>query len=232
MCMICPAQIQAADNPKLAPLVAALSSVVAPADDTPTVAMGLVDTTAMMLSDLLPTNKESFYYYNGSLTAPTSIGEPDSSCLETVSYMIYSDKVGISTAQLAALRTLGTGIITPTVTGATATCGLNARAVQTNTNTLYKRNAPNNANAIGTLIASSLLSIGTFGALYIFLTPEEKADLLTNNNLTNNNLTNDLLTRLLSVAQQILFAVEAPAVQERTSGYQDNHHYHPRKVQY
>ena len=225
--MICPAQIQATDNPKLAPLVAALSSVTAPADDTPTVAMGLVDTTAMTLTDLLPTNKESFYYYNGSLTAPASVGEPESSCLETVSYLIYSDKVGISSAQLAALRTLGTGTVTPTIAGATATCGLNARAVQTNTNTVYKRNAPNNANAIGTLIASSLLSIGTFGALYILLTPEEKADLL-----TNNSLTNDLLTGLLSVAQQILFAVEAPAVEERTGGYQDNQHYHPRNVQY
>lgn len=226
MCMICPTQIQAADNPKLAPLVAALSSVTAPAeapaDDAPTDAIGLVDTTAMRLTDLLPTNKESFYYYNGSLTAPASILHPASSCAETVSYMIYSDKVGISSAQLAALRTLGTGTVTPTVTGATATCGLNARAVQTNTNTVYKRNAPNNANAIGTLFASSLLSIGTFGALYNFLTAQDNADLLINNPLAN----------LLSDAQQRLFAEETPAVRERTSRYQDNHHHHPQNVQY
>ena len=179
--------------------------------------------TEMKLSDLLPDDRENFYYYNGSLTAPTDATADDpASCLETVSYMIYSDKVGISTAQLAVLRTLGTGIITPTVTGATATCGLNARAVQTNTNTVYQRKANSNANAIGTLFASSLLSIGTFGALYNFLTAEENADLLTNNPLAS----------LLTTAQQRLFAEEAPAVQERTSGYQANHHHHPQNVQY
>ena len=126
--------------------------------------------------------------------------------------MIYSDKVGISTTQLAVLRALGTGIIAPAVTGATATCGLNARAVQTNDNTVYKRKAPESANAVGTLLASSVLSIGTFGALYNFLTAEENADLLTNNPLAN----------LLSDAEQRLFAEEAPApaVQERISGYQ------------
>ena len=177
----------------------------------------------MSLTDLLPTNKESFYYYNGSLTAPGDVaGATDNSCLETVTYMIYSDKVGISTAQLAVLRTLGTGIITPTVTGATATCGLNARTVQANTNTVYKRDAPDSANAVGTLFASSVLSIGTFGALYNFLTAEENADLLTNNPLA----------KLFSDAEQRLFAEEAPAVQERTSGYQANHHHHPQNVQY
>ena len=217
-------EIQAADNPKLAALVAAVAPATAPtAAAAAAIAAGLEDTAYMTLTDLLPTNKESFYYYNGSLTAPADLAaSTDTSCMETVSYMIYTDKVGISAAQLAKLRLLGTGIITPTVTGATATCGLNSRAVQTNANTVYNRKAPNNANAIGTLFASSVLSIGTFGALYNFLTAEENADLLTNNPLA----------KLFSDAEQRLFAEEAPAVQERNSGYQANHHHHPQNVQY
>lgn len=122
---------------------------------------------------------EDYYYYDGSLTLPTSTSVVADTltmgCNEIVRWLIPTTKLSLSKAQLTAIQGSGIAGDLNTKHGASL-----ARAIQTNANTVYHRKKPTSTD-IWQSLATSLLSVGTFGLVHTFLTQPDTAKALTEN---------------------------------------------------
>merc|ERR1719266_933422 len=163
------------DNAELATIIAALPA---------TANLGTAqDVASYNLSALInPDNTnmlEDYYYYDGSLTLPTSV-EADRAadkmgCNEIVRWLIPTTKLSLSQTQLDAIQASDLAVALNTAQGASL-----ARAIQTNGNTVYHRKKPTSTD-IWQSLATSLLSVGTFGLVHTFLTQPDTAKALTEN---------------------------------------------------
>jgi len=163
------------DNAELATIIAALPA---------TANLGTAqDVASYNLSALInPDNTnmlEDYYYYDGSLTLPTSV-EADRAadkmgCNEIVRWLIPTTKLSLSQTQLDAIQASDLAVALNTAQGASL-----ARAIQTNANTVYHRKKPTSTD-IWQSLATSLLSVGTFGLVHTFLTQPDTAKALTEN---------------------------------------------------
>lgn len=78
------------DNPNLQPIVNGLLDVVSPHETAPI--------SPVVLDSLLPDNVDHFFSYSGSLTTP--------GCNEVVEWIIFNDRIPISSSQLRQFREL------------------------------------------------------------------------------------------------------------------------------
>merc|ERR1719266_1717251 len=174
-------EIADTDNAELAPIITALADIktagLADSGDN-----GVLQTiTSYNMSALInPDNTdmlEDYYYYDGSLTLPTggTTNTAKMGCNEIVRWLLPTTKLSVSKAQLTAIRGTGTGDALNTAQGASL-----ARAIQTNANTVYHRKKPTSTD-IWQSLATSLLSVGTFGLVHTFLTQPDTAKALTEN---------------------------------------------------
>lgn len=160
------------DNAELATIITALTGATAgTAADVATYNMSALinpDSTDML---------EDYYYYDGSLTLPTSVVADAATmgCNEIVRWLLPTTKLSLSKAQLTAIRGSATAVALNTKHGASL-----ARAIQTNGNTVYHRKKPTSTD-IWQSLATSLLSVGTFGLVHTFLTQPDTAKALTEN---------------------------------------------------
>jgi len=141
------------------------------------------------LGDLLPLNQtnklelDDYYYYSGSLTRPGSRSTADTAspagtgCEDNALWIVATDPIGISAAQLTRLRTLQDETNTPITATSRSLQALAGRTV-----THRQRAAPNAVlkgsnpvSQIAATFASSLLSVGTFAAVMNFLQNNDDA---------------------------------------------------------
>ena len=125
--------------------------------------------------------------------------------------MVFSKKLPVTAAQLVAFRA---------ITGMDTSKTSNTRDIQTNANTVYHRKASVDSN-VGTILGATLLGVGTFGAVYNFLTQEQTSKALT---------ANPVIDFLQDFEERFLTGSE-PA-DERHGGYSPNPHHHPQELQY
>jgi len=162
------------DNAELATIIAALPA---------TANLGTkVDITSYNLSALInPDNTdmlEDYYYYDGSLTLPAGATGADLTkvgCNEIVRWLLPTTKLSLSQAQLDAIQASDLAVALDTKQDASL-----ARKIQTNANTVYHRKKPTSTD-IWQSLATSLLSVGTFGLVHTFLTQPDTAKALTEN---------------------------------------------------
>jgi carbonic anhydrase len=120
---------------------------------------------------------EDYYYYDGSLTLPGSV-EGDVAtmgCNEIVRWLIPTTKLSLSAAQLDAFQGSDLADAIHLQQGPSL-----ARIIQNNANTVYHRKKPTSTD-IWQSLATSLLSVGTFGLVHTFLTQPDTAKALTEN---------------------------------------------------
>lgn len=159
---------------------------------------------------------EDYYYYDGSLTAPSDlVGNTAHSCAEIVRWILPTKRLTMSTAQMA--------VFNGNTNFALKSAPLrNSRMIQTGTKISgitvnHRMPAVTPAdNAIWRNLAGSLLSVGTFGLVHNLLTQDDTAKALTEN-------------PVVDILQDIEQRFVRPAPQERQSF---NHHHHPQDVQY
>jgi len=167
-------EIDTVDNPALADIITALEA------HTLGTAEDYIGTTYNMSALLNPANTnmlEDYYYYDGSLTMPTAV-EADFAtmgCNEIVRWILPSTKLFISKSQLTAIRAAASSVAIEAIQGPSL-----ARSIQTNANTVYHRKKPTSTD-IWKSLATSLLSVGTFGLVHTFLTQPDTAKALTEN---------------------------------------------------
>jgi len=167
-------EIDTVDNPALADIITALEA------HTLGTAEDYIGTTYNMSALLNPANTnmlEDYYYYDGSLTMPTAV-EADFAtmgCNEIVRWILPSTKLPISKSQLTAIRAAASSVAIEAIQGPSL-----ARSIQTNANTVYHRKKPTSTD-IWKSLATSLLSVGTFGLVHTFLTQPDTAKALTEN---------------------------------------------------
>jgi len=167
-------EIDTVDNPALADIITALEAhALGTAED-------YIGTTYNMSALLNPANTnmlEDYYYYDGSLTMPTAV-EADFAtmgCNEIVRWILPTTKLPISKSQLTAIRAAASSVAIEAIQGPSL-----ARSIQTNANTVYHRKKPTSTD-IWKSLATSLLSVGTFGLVHTFLTQPDTAKALTEN---------------------------------------------------
>ena len=179
---------------------------------------------AVNMSALLMLNKgalEDYYYYDGSLTAPADIAGASAavkalrSCAEIVRWIIPTQRLTLSTAQVAVFSALWAAGTNP------GDYPTNSRPIQTGariTGITVKHRVPTTVkdNAVWRNLAGTLLSVGTFGLVHNLLTQDETAKALTEN-------------PVVDILQDIEQRFTRPAPQERQSF---NHHHHPQDIQY
>jgi len=167
-------EIDTVDNPALADIITALEA------HTLGTAEDYIGTTYNMSALLNPANTnmlEDYYYYDGSLTMPTAV-EADFAtmgCNEIVRWILPTTKLPISKSQLTAIRAAASSVAIEAIQGPSL-----ARSIQTNANTVYHRKKPTSTD-IWKSLATSLLSVGTFGLVHTFLTQPDTAKALTEN---------------------------------------------------
>merc|ERR1719266_213273 len=161
------------DNAELATIIAALPQTadLATAPDVASYNLSALinpDNTDML---------EDYYYYDGSLTLPTSVTADflTMGCNEIVRWLIPTTKLTLSQTQLDAIQASDLAVALDAKQGASL-----ARAIQTNANTVYHRKKPTSTD-IWQSLATSLLSVGTFGLVHTFLTQPDTAKALTEN---------------------------------------------------
>lgn len=165
---------------------------------------------------------EDYYYYDGSLTLPAGADASSSatlkavSCAEIVRWIIPTKRLTMTAAQMAYWNKNNN--FAATSNGPTAW----ARDVQTGDrikDITVKRRMPvqTTDDAIWRNLASTLLSVGTFGLVHNMLTQDETAKALTENPVVD----------ILQDIEQRFVRPAAP--QERQSF---NHHHHPQDIQY
>merc|ERR1711997_213473 len=120
---------------------------------------------------------EDYYYYDGSLTLPTTktTDKDKMGCNEIVRWLLPTTKLSLSQAQLDEIQ--GSNIAEALNTAQDASL---AREIQTNANTVYHRKKPTSTD-IWQSLATSLLSVGTFGLVHTFLPQPDTAKALTEN---------------------------------------------------
>merc|ERR1719266_1840364 len=168
------------DNAELATIITQMGNIVT------SVADGAAINFDFNMSALInPDNTdmlEDYYYYDGSLTLPTSsatVGDKATmGCNEIVRWLLPTTKLSLSKAQLTAIRDTN---IAKALRDANGQDGKSlAREIKTNANTVYHRKKPTSTD-IWQSLATSLLSVGTFGLVHTFLTQPDTAKALTEN---------------------------------------------------
>jgi len=171
-------EIDTVDNPALADIITKLEL-----HSLGTGAIGIgtgMPGTYNMSALLNPANTnmlEDYYYYDGSLTMPTAVAADFATmgCNEIVRWILPSSKLPISKSQLTAIRAATSSGLIEDIQGPSL-----ARSIQTNANTVYHRKKPTSTD-IWKSLATSLLSVGTFGLVHTFLTQPDTAKALTEN---------------------------------------------------
>merc|ERR1711997_96902 len=165
------------DNAELATIIAELGTI----DPTATAGTASPIANYNMSALLNPDNTnmlEDYYYYDGSLTLPSSVegDRADIGCNEIVRWLIPTTKLSLSATQLDAFQGSDIADAIHGQQGASL-----AREIQTNNaNTVYHRKKPTSTD-IWQSLAPSLLSVGTFGLVHTFLTQPDTAKALTEN---------------------------------------------------
>merc|ERR1719266_1617593 len=168
------------DNAELAPIITEMVKIVTSgaADSGITgAALPVADFNMSALINPDNTNMlEDYYYYDGSLTLPAGDSGADktkSGCDEIVRWLLPTTKLSLSQTQLDAIQASDIAVALNTAQGASL-----ARAIKTNANTVYHRKKPTSTD-IWQSLATSLLSVGTFGLVHTFLTQPDTAKALT-----------------------------------------------------
>merc|ERR1711994_398826 len=141
-------------------------------DLTPLATANVNMSTLMMLDDGA---LEDYYYYDGSLTAPSNdAGDAATrSCTEIVRWIIPTQRLTMTAAEMAAFNLNANW-------GAAATFSTNSRTTQTGDRiagiTVNHRVKPvaaiKDSTAIWSNLAGTLLSVGTFGLVHNLLTQD------------------------------------------------------------
>merc|ERR1711997_716122 len=174
------------DNAELTPIITALNAIKASGGTPDTAAdNGVTETiTSYNMSALInPDNTnmlEDYYYYDGSLTLPTggTANTAKMGCNEIVRWLLPTTKLSLSQAQLDDIQ--GSKVAEALADSTNGQGDSLARAIQTNANTVYHRKKPTSTD-IWQSLATSLLSVGTFGLVHTFLTQPDTAKALTEN---------------------------------------------------
>lgn len=187
---------------------------------TPTATANVNMSTLMMLDDGA---LEDYYFYDGSLTAPAddTATNPTRSCAEIVRWIIPTQRLTMTAAEMAAFN-LNTNW------GATAFGTANSRTTQTGARiagiTVNHRVKPvaaiKDSTAIWSNLAGTLLSVGTFGLVHNLLTQDSGSA------KSAEDLSNPVVDFLQGIEQRIA----APAVPQERHSY--NHRHHPQDIQY
>merc|ERR1711997_1372169 len=173
------------DNAELAEIITALNAIKA-SGGTIDIATdnGAKQTISFNMSALInPDNTnmlEDYYYYDGSLTLPSSkTSDTDKmGCNEIVRWLLPTTKLSLSQAQLDDIQD---SEVAKALAAANGQDGNSlARDIKTNANTVYHRKKPTSTD-IWQSLATSLLSVGTFGLVHTFLTQPDTAKALTEN---------------------------------------------------
>jgi hypothetical protein len=161
------------------------------------------------------------YSLQGSLTLPFDViqatADTTAGCAEIVRWIIPTEKIKIGNAQLTRIRAVaapGGTVLRRGVGGAHTS---NARTVQTNGNDVFRRKSSKKDDSMAKVLASSLLSIGTFGVIQGFLNQPDTAKALIDNPVVH----------ALQDLEQSIFN-RAPVVTAREA----NHHHHPQEIHY
>merc|ERR1712241_1371252 len=176
--------------------------------------------TLMMLDDGA---LEDYYFYDGSLTAPSddAANAATRSCAEIVRWIIPTQRLTMTAAEMAAFN-LNTNW------GATAFGTANSRTTQTGARiagiTVNHRVKPvaaiKDSTAIWSNLAGTLLSVGTFGLVHNLLTQDSGSA------KSAEDLSNPVVDFLQGIEQRLA----APVVPQERHSY--NHRHHPQDIQY
>merc|ERR1712187_88129 len=187
---------------------------------TPAATANVNMSTLMMLDDGA---LEDYYYYDGSLTAPSdaTADRATRSCAEIVRWIIPTQRLTMTAAEMAAFN-LNTNW------GAAASGDRNSRTTQTGARiagiTVNHRVKPvaaiKDSTAIWSNLAGTLLSVGTFGLVHNLLTQDSGSA------KSAEDLSNPVVDFLQGIEQRIA----APAVPQERHSY--NHRHHPQDIQY
>jgi len=171
-------EIDTVDNPALADIITALEAhALGTAEDCIGTGMGCNYNMSALLNPANTNMLEDYYYYDGSLTMPTAVIADIATmgCNEIVRWVLPTTKLHISKSQLTAIRAAASSVAIEAIQGPSL-----ARSIQTNANTVYHRKKPTSTD-IWKSLATSLLSVGTFGLVHTFLTQPDTAKALTEN---------------------------------------------------
>merc|ERR1712156_595256 len=166
---------------------------------------------------------EDYYFYDGSLTAPSddAADRATRSCAEIVRWIIPTQRLTMTAAEMAAFNLNNNW-------GATAFGTANSRTTQTGARiagiTVNHRVKPvatvKDSTAIWSNLAGTLLSVGTFGLVHNLLTQESESA------KSAEDLSNPVVDFLQGIEQRLA----APAVPQERHSY--NHRHHPQDIQY
>merc|ERR1712156_1399738 len=166
---------------------------------------------------------EDYYFYDGSLTAPSNdaADRATRSCAEIVRWIIPTQRLTMTAAEMAAFNLNNNW-------GATDFGDRNSRTTQTGARiagiTVNHRVKPvatiKDSTAIWSNLAGTLLSVGTFGLVHNLLTQESESA------KSVEDLSNPVVDFLQGIEQRIA----APAVPQERHSY--NHRHHPQDIQY
>merc|ERR1712156_472016 len=189
-------------------------------DLTPLATANVNMSTLMMLDDGA---LEDYYFYDGSLTAPSNdtANALTRNCAEIVRWIIPTQRLTMTAAEMAAFN-LNTNW------GATDFGTANSRTTQTGDRitgiTVNHRVRPvaaiKDSTAIWSNLAGTLLSVGTFGLVHNLLTQESGSA------KSAEDLSNPVVDFLQGIEQRLA----APAVPQERHSY--NHRHHPQDIQY
>merc|ERR1712039_532340 len=166
---------------------------------------------------------EDYYFYDGSLTAPSNdaADRATRSCAEIVRWIIPTQRLTMTAAEMAAFNLNNNW-------GATDFGDRNSRTTQTGARiagiTVNHRVKPvatvKDSTAIWSNLAGTLLSVGTFGLVHNLLTQESGSA------KSAEDLSNPVVDFLQGIEQRLA----APAVPQERHSY--NHRHHPQDIQY
>merc|ERR1711884_626382 len=223
-----------ASNPELSILTDAMTAAGAVAADsntfyttagtagvlTPAAGANVNMSVLMMLDDGA---LEDYYFYDGSLTAPSNdaADRATRSCAEIVRWIIPTQRLTMTAAEMAAFNLNNNW-------GATDFGDRNSRTTQTGARivgiTVNHRVKPvaaiKDSTAIWSNLAGTLLSVGTFGLVHNLLTQDSGSA------KSAEDLSNPVVDFLQGIEQRLA----APAVPQERHSY--NHRHHPQDIQY
>ena len=160
---------------------------------------------------------EDYYFYDGSLTAPSNdaADRATRSCAEIVRWIIPTQRLTMTRAEMQVFNSNSNW-------GAASFGDANSRAIQTGDRisgiTINHRVRP--VAAIWSNLAGTLLSVGTFGLVHNLLTQDSGSA------KSAEDLSNPVVDFLQGIEQRLA----APAVPQERHSY--NHRHHPQDIQY